>query len=399
MMHPQKALSPAKIRALTEPGMYSDGNCLYLVVDESGAKRWILRTVVRGKRCDIGLGGLSLVSLAEAREEATRLRKIARKNGDPLAERRQGRRMVPTFEETARKVHESFAATFRNAKHRAQWITTLQTYVFPIFGGRLVDQIESGDVLAALMPIWTTKPETARRVRQRMKLVFDWAKASGFRSGDNPVEGVSEVLPKHNGRKKHHPALPYAQVPEFITAMREANAATSVKLAFEYLILTASRTSEVLRAKWSEIDTDSKTWTLPADRMKAKVEHRVPLSSRCLEILKAAKEITTGGEYIFPGRSPLRPLSAMAFEMALRRMERQDITPHGFRSSFRDWAEERTHYANSVIEAALAHTVRNKVEAAYLRTTLFEKRRDLMKDWAGFATSMPAQKVVKMRAR
>lgn len=393
-MHPHKALSPAKIRALTEPGMYSDGDCLYLVVDEGGAKRWVLRVVINGTRHDLGLGGLSWVSLAEAREEALRLRKIARSGGDPLADRRQERRVVPTFEEAARKVHESQSATFRNEKHKAQWISTLEMYVFPVFGSLAVNRIESADVLTALARIWTEKPETARRVRQRIRTVFDWCKVSGHCSS-NPVEGVSKALPKHNTKQEHHAALPYAQLPEFLQSMRGSDSGISPKLAFEFLILTVGRTSEVLRAKWNEIE--EKAWTVPAERMKAKVEHRVPLSARCLELLEAAKGISNGGEYIFPGRTPEHPLSNMVFEMTLRRMNRTDITPHGFRSSFRDWAEEKTNFPNSVIEASLAHTVKSKTEAAYLRTTLFDKRRRLMDAWANFATTKPTEKVVRMR--
>ncbi len=249
-----------------------------------------------------------------------------------------------------------------------------------------------------IRPIWTAKPETARRVRQRMKTVFDWAKASGYRSGDNPVEGVAKVLPKRNGKKAHHPALPYAQVPEFIAALRKSSAGVSAKLAFEFLILNASRTSEVLLMEWGEVDVDSRPWTVPAARMKSGVTHQVPLSPRCLEILAAAKEISDGSPFVFPGR-PGKPLSNMVFEMTLReRMDRTDIVPHGFRSTFRDWAEEKTKFKRSVIEAALAHTIKDKVEAAYLRTRLFDQRRPLMAAWAAFATSKPAQKVVSIRA-
>jgi len=393
--HPEKALSAVKVRN-ADTGRHADGNGLYLVVDESGARRWVLRTVIKGKRCDLGLGGLSLISLAEAREEALRLRKIARKGGDPLAERRQERRTVPTFEEAARQVHEGLISTFRNAKHRAQWITTFETYVFPIFGSHAVDGILSADVLTALSPIWTVKPETARRIKQRIRTVFDWCIAKNYRL-DNPAAAITKALPKHSDKKKHHPALPCAQVPAFLQQLHQTNTAISVKVAFEFLILTAARTSEVLFAKWSEIDLDNKTWIVPAERMKAKVEHRVPLPRRCLEILESARETTDGGEFIFPGRSPKHPLSNMVFEMALRRMERADITPHGFRSSFRDWAEERTNTQRSVVEAALAHKVSDKIEAAYLRTTLFEKRRDLMKAWAAFATATPSAKVVQIR--
>jgi integrase len=394
--HPEKALNPAAIRN-AKPGKYADGNGLYLTVDDSGAKRWSLRTVIKGKRHELGLGGLSLVPLAEAREEAARLRKIARKGGDPLAERRKERQTIPTFAAAAREVHQGHAQTFRNPKHAAQWIATLETYVFPIFGTRPVNEIESKDILEALSPIWNQKPETASRVKQRMKTVFDYAKAKGWRSGDNPVEGITRVLPRHNGKEKHFSALPYMQVPEFLTALHEANVYISIKLAFEFLILTASRTSEVILAKWPEIDAGAKTWVVPAERMKMKREHRVPLSPRCLEILKTAKEISSGSEYVFPGRSLQKPLSNMCFLMALRRMNRADVTVHGFRNSFRDWAEEKTNTQRSVVEAALAHQVENKVEAAYLRTDLFDKRRRLMDAWAAYATARPSQKVVKMR--
>jgi integrase len=394
--HPEKALNAARIRK-AKPGKYADGNGLYLKVDESGAKRWTLRTVIHGKRHELGLGGLNLVSLTEAREEAARLRRIARKNGDPLAERRQERRVVPTFEEAAREAHKSYSTVFK-ARHANRWLTTLETYAFPIFGNCPVNAIESNDILRALSPIWIAKAETARRVKQRMATVFTWCKAKGYVSGDNPTEGIEQALPKQNGKvQEHHPALPYTQVPEFVLAIQESKVAISIRLAFEFLILAAARTSEVIYAKWLEIDFENKTWIVPAERMKMKREHRVPLSARCIEILKAAKEIAMGGEYVFPGRKHGRALSNMVFLMALRRMERTDITAHGFRSSFRDWAEEKTTVQRSVIEAALAHQVESKVEAAYLRTTLFDKRRRLMDSWAAFALTKPSQKVVQMR--
>lgn len=396
--HPNKALSPAKINNAL-PGKHADGNGLYLVVDDSKAKRWVLRTVIHGKRREIGLGGLSLVSLKDARVEAARLRNSARNNGDPLAERRRERIIIPSFEDVAREVHASHSQTFRNPKHAAQWITTLETYAFPSMRSIPVDKIESKEILAALSPIWIEKPETARRVKQRMKTVFDYAKAKGWRASDNPVEGISRVLPKHNGKTKDHfAALPWAQVPDFIQALRASKVYESVKLAFEFLILTASRTSEVLLAKWEEIDIDGKVWVVPAERMKAKVEHRVPLSVRCIEILNTAKAMSFGGEYVFPGRKRSNPLSNMALLMALRSMERTDITAHGFRSSFRDWTEEKTNTQRSVVEASLAHQVENKVEAAYLRSTLFDKRRRLMDSWTAFSTTKPTEKVVKIRA-
>ncbi len=395
--HPHQALSAARVRALKDPGRYADGNGLYLVVAPSGAKRWLLRTVVRGKRCDLGLGGLKVVSLAEAREKAASYRKLARNGGDPLDERRRQRLTVPTFEEAARRVHAEHGKTWRNAKHGQQWINTLVAYVFPVFGDRPVNQIETPDVLRALSPIWLTKPETARRVRQRIRTVLDWGRVAGFRSGDSPVEGVDKGLPKQVARDAHHAALPYEEVPLFIRTLRKSDASEPARLAFEFLILTATRTSEVLKAPWAEFDAQSAMWTIPTPRTKPKKRpHRVPLSPRCRAILARAKVIAGDSEYVFPGQSLTRPMSNMVFLMMLRRMN-LDITVHGFRSSFRDWASERTHFAREVCEMALGHTIRDKAEAAYRRGDLFDKRRELMAAWARFATSKP-QAIIGRRA-
>jgi integrase len=393
--HPDKALSAVRVRALKKPGRYADGNGLYIVVDPSGAKRWVLRTLVRGKRCDIGLGGLRLVSLAEAREKAIAYRKLARNGGDPLAERRKERLAVPTFEQAARLVHGEHAPAWKNAKHAAQWINTLAEYVFPALGDRRVDLIDTPDVLKVLSPIWLTKPETARRVRQRVGTVLDWAKAAGFRSGENPVQGIAKGLPKQPDRQDHHAALPYEDVPGFIEALREASASESARFAFEFLILTAARTGEVLGATWGEIDFERTTWTIPGTRMKTGRTHRLPLAPRCMEILSRARDLSGQGGYVFPGRSFGKPLSNTVFLMVLRRM-RLSITPHGFRSSFRDWASERSRFPRDVCEMALAHTVRDKTEAAYRRGDLFEIRRELMASWAAFATSTPAD-VIPLR--
>jgi hypothetical protein len=279
--HPSMALSAPTVRALKKPGSYGDGNGLYLVVDASGAKRWNLRTVVQGKRCDIGLGGLSIVSLAEAREEAARMRKIARQGGNPLLERRKANVRVPTFKEAAKLVHEEHSNTWKNKKHAAQWINTLKEYTFPFFGDKPVNQVDTPEVLNALSKIWLTKPETARRVRQRIGTVLDWAKAAGHRSGDNPINGIAKGLPTQPKKQKHHAALPYSDVNSFVTALAETDANESTRLAFEFLILTATRTSEVILAEWSEIDLNKKTWTIPAERMKAGNKYRAPLSDRC----------------------------------------------------------------------------------------------------------------------
>ena len=390
---PDKRLSAAFVRNASEPGHYSDGNCLYLVIGDDGSRKWVQRLTIHGRRHDLGLGSQRLVTLAEAREEALRLRKIARQGGDPLTVRRQERHVktVPTFEKAAREVHQARAQTFRNERHAEQWISTLEKYVFPQLGTRRVDSIDSGDVLKILSPIWIEIPETARRIRQRMQTVFRWAKAAGL-SGDNPVDGIAEALPKHNLKQQHHPALAYAELPAFIQKLRSYEG-VATGLGLEFLILTASRTSEVLLAKWTEIDFDGRTWIIPAGRMKARVEHRVPLAARAIEILREAKAISDGGDYIFPGSHLHKPLSNMTFTKALRLMKYGHITTHGFRSTFRDWAEEKTNFPNSVVEAALAHTIKNKVEAAYLRTKLFDKRVKLMDAWTGFATA-PAGKVI-----
>jgi integrase len=395
--HPRLALSAKAIQALKptgKPRRVADGGGLYVLVAPNGTKSWVLRTVVKGKRCDIGLGSLTLVTLAEAREEAIRLRKIARLGGDPLAERRHERRPVPTFEVAARQFHESHAAGFRNDKHRKQWLSSLAS-IFRAFGAKRVDAVASADVLAALGPTWLVTPETSRRVLQRIAVVLEWCKAQGYCTGDNPTRGLTKVLPKHRQTREHHAALPYQSVPAFVQDLREADARESVRLAFELTVLCAARTSETLGATWAEIDFDAETWTIPGDRMKAGVEHRVPLSPRAVEILKLAQ--AGAGRFVFPGRTPGKPLSNMAFLMTLRRMKRGGLTAHGFRSSFRDWAAERTNFSRAVCEAALAHTVRDKVEAAYRRTDLFELRRELMASWAAFATAKPAE-IVSLRA-
>lgn len=384
--HPQNRLTVAKIRSL-KPGRYSDGNGLYLEVEPSGAKHWILRVMVKGKRQDIGLGGLATVSLAEARKAAIKHREIARSGGDPLAIR-NAQKSIPTFEEAARQVHTDHMQTWKNAKHGAQWLTTLETFAFPAIGSMPVNKIEPRDVLKVLFPIWLSKQETARRVKQRMKTVLDWAYASGFRGGVNPVDGIQKGLPKQTALPKHHAALPYDEVPKFIQQLRQCEADTAVKLAFEFLILTATRTSEALEAQWCEIDKD--TWTVPANRMKNKQSHRVPLTTRCLEILREAKAFSHG-QYVFPGRKDQRPLSNMALLQVIRRLGLHGkVTAHGFRSSFKDWATECSKFPHEVSEAALSHAVRDKTVAAYQRGDIFEKRRQMMNEWQDH--SMPQKR-------
>lgn len=317
-------------------------------------------------------------------------RPVGRHRSRTEAERRRAKHTVPTFQEAAEIVHKQHAATFKNEKHKAQWLASLRADVFPMLGHLRVSTIQPGDVLRVLTPIWTQKPETARRLKQRMKVVFDWAKASGHRQGDNPVDGVTMVLPKVRQGATHHAALPYAHVPAFVQTIRECDAGEVVRLAFEFLILTATRTSETIGAQWEEVDFAAGTWTIPAGRIKAGREQRVPLSPRARTILERARALAGDSSFVFPGRSARTPLSNMAFLMLLRRLKRHDITAHGFRSSFRDWAAERTRYPRSVCEAALAHVVSDKTEAAYFRSDLFGQRRSLMDTWASYVASVPA---------
>jgi integrase len=382
--HPDKALSALKVRQLTKAGRYADGNGLYLIVDPSGAKRWVLRTVVQGRRRDIGMGGLSIITLAEARETARQYRRIARTGGDPIVELRKAPETAPTFSEAAETVFENHRASWDNAKHQQQWITTLRTYAYPILGDIRVDQIQTPDVLRALSPIWLTKSETARRVRQRIGTVLDWAGSVGYRQGENPTVGVTKGLPKQQKSNSHHAALPYTEVPSFVARLRSSdNDGQIARLAFEFLILTAGRTSEILLARWKEVDLENALWTIPANRMKAKRDHRVPLSTRCVEILMRARQLDVSSHYLFPGMSSGKPFSNAVFLSMLKRMEVR-CTPHGFRSSFRDWAAETTAYPRDVAEMALAHTIANKTEAAYRRGDMLARRRDLMRDWSDF---------------
>ena len=304
-------------------------------------------------------------------------------------------RIVPTFREAATQVHAEHAKAFRNARHIDEWLSSLKRYVFPVIGSRPVDVVDSSEILKVLTGIWLKRPETARRVRQRLTLIFDWAKAHQFRVADNPTNSVIDVLPKQRDEAVHHAALSYATIPAFLETLRAADTVhLSIRLAFELLILTATRTNETLGARWKEIDLDTAVWTIPGERMKSGRDHRIPLSARVVEIFTLARPLAGTSLYVFPGRSKQKPLSNMVFLMTLRRLPRYtDITPHGFRSSFRDWAAERTNVPHEVCEAALAHAKKDKTEAAYHRTDLFDKRRDLMASWARFATSTPADVV------
>ena len=395
--HREKSLTAATVRSFKEAGFYADGQGLYLKVDESGAKRWVQRLVIQGKRRDMGLGSASIVSLAEARETALQNRKLARSGGDPLASRTKVEAIL-TFKAAAEKVHELHLPTWRNPKHGQQWISTLREYVFPHFGNKKLDAITSADVLTAMAPIWNARPETARRVRQRIGTVLKWAIANGWRT-DNPAEAISKALPKHDrSTVQHRKALPYGDVATAIATVKDSEASLSAKLALEFLILTATRSGETREAVWSEFDISHKEWLIPAERMKAKKPHRVPLSARCLAILKEAKALKSEtSDYVFPGTVAGKPLSDVTLSKLLRELGIAAV-PHGFRSSFRDWAGEKTNFPREVCEFALAHVIQDKAEAAYARSDLYEKRRKLMDTWAQYL-SLTTGSVVHLKAK
>ena len=337
--------------------------------------------MIRGKRRDLGLGGYPLVSLAEAREAAFNNRKLARAGGDPMALKR--RPEVPRFAEAATAVIEIHRPSWKaGGKSAAQRESSLREYVFPRIGDKRVESIDTADVMSVLLPVWHSRPETARRVRQRIGAIMRWAVAQGFRP-DNPAgEALGAALPKHNGVKQHQRALPHGEVGAALAKVRASEAWPATKSAFEFLVLTACRSGEVRLARWDEFDIEEATWTVPADRMKAAREHRVPLSQRALEVLHEARGLADGSGLVFPSPTG-RALSDSTLSKLLRELG-IDAVPHGFRSSFRDWCGECSNAPREVAEAALAHVVRNKTEAAYARSDLFEKRRQLMADWAGY---------------
>ena len=374
-------LSDRKVRALSEPGRYSDGATLYLVVAPGGSKQWVQRLTVRRRQTDVGLGGYPVVGLREAREKAQANRAQARSGADPLLERR--RAAVPTFRDLASQHIEALRPSWRNAKHAAQWGSTLAAYAHPFIGNRPVDQVTRADVIGLLSPIWTKKPETARRVRQRVRAVMARANALEYIEHNPAGEGIDAVLAKLPRIRAHHPALPYAQLPAALRAVRESTATPAVTLGFEFLALTACRSGEVRGARWEEIDIACAAWTVPAERMKGGRTHRVPLSEQAIAVLEEARGLDNGSGLVFPAPRSGLDLSDMAFAQLLRRLE-LDFVPHGLRSSFRDWTAEQTNAPHAVMEAALAHSVKNSTEAAYFRSDLFELRRGLMAEWGRF---------------
>jgi integrase len=397
-------LTTAKVDK-AKPGRYGDGKGLYLLVKPSGWRGWVFRYVRTGKMREIGMGpaGKDGLSLSAARDKAATLWQLHRSGTDPLdhreavaaAEKAKAQTEAAkrvTFKEAAGRYIEAHEAGWRNPKHCAQWRATLATYAFPHFGDVPVGDVATAHVLAALEAIWCSKPETASRLRGRIEAVLDYAKARGWRSGENPATWKGHLALALPARAKvaaveHHAALPWREIGAFMAKLRTRPGIAA--RALEFAILTAARTGEVLGARWAEIDMDAAVWTVPAERMKATREHRVPLSEPALALLGDMAKLRTVAKSeaaVFPGIEPGKPLSGMAMLMTLRRMGRDDLTAHGFRSTFRDWAAEATAYPKEVAEMALAHTIGDKVEAAYRRGDLFDKRRRMMDDWRAFCS-------------
>lgn len=392
-------LNPLQVKNLKEPGRYSDGDGLLLEVRPGGSKSWIARLQANGKRRDYGLGSFKDISLTEAREKARDYRKKLRAGIDPLAAKRKALVQIPTFRAAAKAVHAEHKGSWRNGKHGAQWLATLESYAFPHFGDFPVDQVDIGNVRDSLAEIWLTKPETARRVRQRIGTVLDYAHGKGWRPHAFGMPAVNKSLPKQPPKIGHFEAMPYARVPEFCHTIKSR--LSMGRLALEALILTATRSGEVRGARWSELDLDKATWTIPAERTKTGKRtgkpHVVPLSPAAVAVFRRAKALRIeGSELVFYGSKRGKPLSDMTLLKVLRDLK-EPYTVHGFRSAFRDWVAEQTSFSGEVAEAALAHTIPNKVEAAYRRTDFLEKRRKLMEAWGAYCTG-EAAKVVRLHA-
>jgi integrase len=406
---PRKAagLTARQVQTQRTAGLFADGGGLYLQVSPTGAKTWIYRFQIAGRRRDMGLGSAGVFTLGDARQKAAEARRLVAEGIDPI-ERRTGQAAaaalvtakVVTFKDCAEAYIDSMRAGWKNAKHGAQWAATLETYAYPVMDSLPIDGIDTGLVLRVLEPIWPTKSETASRVRGRIESILDYAKVRGYRSGENPARWkghLDHILPAKGAvaRVQHHASMPYAELPDFWPRLQVQDGLGA--RALELCVLTATRTGELLGARWPEIDMETLTWTIPAERMKAGAEHRVPLSDAAMELLRKLAAIRMG-DLVFPGQSADRALSGMTMAMALRRMK-VPVTPHGFRSTFRTWVAEQTAFPHEVAEAALAHTQGDKVVAAYQRGDLFEKRRRLMAEWARFCTAPPsAGRVVPIRA-
>lgn len=379
----------------SNPGMTNDGDGLYLKIGKGGGASWIYRFRLNGRLRDMGLGSYADKTLSDARESAAENRKLVKQGIDPLAVREQKNEkesVTVTVTHCAARYIQSHRRSWRNAKHARQWVSTLKTYVRPVIGNLPVEEVTTQDILKILTPIWTVKNETAKRVQGRIENILDFAAAHEYRDPVNPARWrghLDKLLAKPSRIQKvnHHPAMPYDQLAVFLSIIDSYNSMSSK--ALQFLILTATRTSEVLNAEWNEVDIDKATWQIPAERMKANREHRVPLSKQAMVLLQSLPQVK-GNNHIFPGMKAGRPLSNMSLLQFMRGLgygpsgEKGNYVPHGFRSSFRDWTGEVTSYPRDVAEMALAHAIENKVEAAYRRGDLFEKRRAMMQEWADY---------------
>jgi integrase len=389
-------LTATAVKAAKLPGRYGDGDGLYLVVSPNGAASWVVRVQKHGIRRDIGLGGASKVSLKLARERAALVRSQVEVGINPLAERKKGAG-VPTFRQSAATVHAEQSKGWKNPKHKAQWLSALEAYAFPAFGDVSVAQVDMAAVRDALAAIWLIKPETARRLRQRISTVIDWAVAKQYRDASLPWPIINKSLPKQRGKVKHHAALPYADLPAFMSELRSKE--TMGRLALESVILTTARSGEVREMTWPELDLETATWTIPAEKMKAGREHVVPLSPQALSLFERMKEHRRGdSQLVFPGYKRGKPLSDMTLTKALRDMG-QAVTAHGFRSTFRDWVEDETNFPTALAETSLAHSIKDKTEAAYRRGDALKKRRVLMAAWAIYCDGVRSDNVTSIHRR
>lgn len=408
-MRDSNSLNALKVSKISEPGRYSDGHGLYLQVSEWGTKAWLFRFMLHGRARCMGLGALHTVSLAEARDEARRARQLLRNGIDPIEARKQQRDAARaeaakriTFKEAAERYIKAHRAGWKSEKHAAQWEATLSAYAYPVIENLSVAAVETSHILQILEPIWAVKTETATRTRGRIELVLDWATARGYRRGDNPARWrghLDKLLPARAkvAKVRHFEAMPFSDVPAFMADLRKLDSISA--RALELTILCATRTGETIGAEWSEFDVSERVWTIPGERTKSGREHRVPLSNAAVALLKALPRFT-GSSVVFEGAKAGKPLSNMALLQLLRGMRGDGLTVHGFRSAFRDWCGEATNFPREVAEAALAHVLSDKTEAAYRRGDALEKRRKLMEAWAAYCDrgKLPG-KVVPIKAR
>ena len=386
-------LTATGVKAASEPGRYGDGDGLFLLVGRGGGKSWAVRVQKDGNRRDFGLGSASKVSLKLARERAALVRSQVQAGIDPVAERRKAAG-IPTFRQAAALVHAEHKASWANGKHQAQWLSSLEAYAFPAFGDVSVAHIDAPAVRDALAAIWLQKPETARRLRQRIRTVIDWSLGKGYRDAPLAMAVIDKALPRQRARVKHHAALPYADLPTFMAKLRAKE--TIGRLALEAVILTAARSGEIRFAVWSELDLAVSTWTIPAERMKAKRAHVVPLSRAAIRLFERMKHFRRlGSDLVFPGTAKDKPLSDMTLTKVLRDMG-LNVTAHGFRSTFRDWVAEQTNWPGELAEAALAHVIADKTVAAYQRGPMLEKRGAMMAAWAELCSGVSGGNVVRL---